>query len=175
MKNNSNLVRRLVLTGVMAGVYTVMTMPLFIFAFGPVQFRISEILNLLAFINPVFAPGIILGVFLSNFFGSPIPFDWLFGTLSTVLALFFITRSKSLRVASIWPVIFSGVFVGAMLAFLTDFGMPFNLTADHGIIRFGAFTLSVMIGQFIVVTVVGVQLFKYLMKNERLVKFLKDF
>lgn len=165
---NGKFVRRLVLTGIVAAVYTVMTLGLGFISYGPVQFRLSELLNLLAFVNPIFAPGVILGCFIANFMGSAIPFDWLFGTLATALALFCITRTKRLIVAAMWPVLFSGVIVGAMLtSYLTE--PPFQL------LSFLTFAGSVMAGQFVVVMLIGVQLFKYLMRNERLMVYFRGF
>ncbi|MCL2406371.1 MAG: QueT transporter family protein [Defluviitaleaceae bacterium] len=187
MKNatqNTKFVRRLVLTGFVAAVYFVITLLAYHMSYVGVQFRIAEVLNLLVFVNPAFAPGVVLGVLLSNII-SPIPFDWLIGTASTGLAVVFIVGTRKilgnaprvgLLVSAIWPVIFSGIIVGLMLTFLTDFGLPFGF-ADTEVyfVRFLAFTLSVMVGQFVVCVVIGVPLFCELMKNERLMKFLKEF
>ncbi|MCL2836010.1 MAG: QueT transporter family protein, partial [Defluviitaleaceae bacterium] len=99
------LARRLALTGITASVYTVLSLFFPYLAYGQIQCRFSEVLNLLAFINPVFAPGIILGCFITNLF-SPFPLDWLFGTLATAAAMFCITRTKRLIIASLWPTAF---------------------------------------------------------------------
>ncbi len=46
------------LTGVTAAVYMVATLAVSPIAFGAVQFRLSEVMVLLAWINPAFAPGL---------------------------------------------------------------------------------------------------------------------
>ena len=71
------------LTGVTAAVYMVATLAVSPIAFGAVQFRLSEVMVLLAWINPAFAPGLILG------------------------SVMLISRTKNMYVASIWPTVFS--------------------------------------------------------------------
>lgn len=55
-------------------------------AFGPVQFRVSEILVLLPLIFPEAIPGLAIGCFFTNFFFSPFGvFDMVLGTLATLI------------------------------------------------------------------------------------------
>lgn len=79
---------------IIAAIYVVLTISIGDFSYGPVQFRYSEILNLLAFLNPINAIGVTLGVFISNFWSTLGSIDLIFGTLHTAISLFLITRTK---------------------------------------------------------------------------------
>jgi len=160
--------KRLAVTGMTAAIYAVLTIVLPMWSYGELQCRFSEALNLLIFINPVFAPGIIIGCFISNLF-SPIGIpDWIFGTGATALsALFIIRYSKNLFIASLWPVLFNGLIVGAeILFFFSD--PPISL------VKYLFFAGTVMIGEALAVTVIGYIIFSQIMRNEKLVSILKN-
>ena len=146
--NTKSIVRQ----GLIAAIYFVLTVTLGGFAYGPVQFRYAEVLNLLAFYNPINAIGVTMGVFLSNL-GSPLGlYDVFFGTLHTAIALYCITKSTKLIVASLFPTLFAFI-IGYELSYLAGFGSIWEMT------------LSVMISEFIIMTLVAVPLFKMLEKN----------
>ena len=138
---------------IIAAVYVVLTLSIPAFAYGPVQFRYSEILNLLAFFNPYNAIGITLGVFISNFWSTLGVYDLIFGTLHTFMAMMFIIRSKNIILASIWPTVFAFI-IGYELSFLAGFG------------SFTEMTFGVMVSEFIIMTLIAVPVFKLLSKNE---------
>ena len=160
--------KRMALTGMVAAVYAVLTVLLPIPAYGDIQCRLSESLNLLIFINPVFAPGIILGCFIANIF-SPVGLpDVIFGTLATAIsAVCIIKFSRSLFTASIWPVVINGFIIGAMI--LVFFSEP-PFTA----VKFATFASTVMLGQFVAVSIIGVIIFSRITKNEKLLKLLME-
>ncbi|MCD1146594.1 QueT transporter family protein [Peptoniphilus sp. KCTC 25270] len=127
-------------------------------AYGPIQFRISEILNLLAFYNPVFAPGIVLGVFFTNL-GSPLGiYDLFFGTLHTAISLYFMTRTKNKLLASLWPTIFSFII-----------GMELALVMGGGFKGFITMTLSVMASELIICTLISLPVYSILEKNHKFI------
>lgn len=71
---------------VIAALYFALSVALNAIAFGPVQFRISEILVLLPIIFPEAIPGLTIGCFFTNFFFSPFGvFDMVLGTLATLI------------------------------------------------------------------------------------------
>jgi len=144
--------RNIVTIGLVAALYAVLTIFLAPISYGPIQFRLSEVLNLLAFVNPIFAPGIVLGCFIANLFSPLGMIDVIFGTTATLISVMMIVRSKKLWVASLWPVIFNGIIIGAELQYA--FQVPFLI---------GAF--QVALGEFVVVTLLGVPLFSALLKN----------
>ena len=71
---------------VIAALYFALSVAFSAIAFGPVQFRISEILVLLPLIFPEAIPGLAIGCFFTNFFFSPFGvFDMVLGTLATLI------------------------------------------------------------------------------------------
>ena len=161
MKNkNQNQLLFIIKSGIIAAIYAVLTMLIPVASYGPVQFRFSEILTLLAFYNPAFVPGLSIGALLSNL-GSPYGFlDVFFGTLSSVLALIAMSKVKNLWVAGLMPAIFTPVIVGALIAYFMG----------HWLAFFPNF-LYLFISQFVIVTIAGVIVFKILEEK----KFFKDF
>jgi uncharacterized membrane protein len=119
----------------------------------------------LAFINPIFAPGVILGCFLSNLFS---PFglpDVIFGTLATTLAVFCITRTKNLLIAAVWPVLFCFIVVAEIFFIFTE--------PPREALTFVFISASVLGGETVVMLGLGYPLFRYLMKNEKLMGMMK--
>jgi len=152
--------RKIVIIGVTAGLYAALTVFLAPISYGPIQFRLSEVLNLLAFINPIFAPGIILGCFIANLFSPLGIIDVIFGTSATLIAVIMIIRTKNLFVASLWPVIVNGIIIGIELQYA--FQVPFLI---------GAF--QVAIGEFVVVSIIGTVIFSRILKNQGLMGKIK--
>lgn len=150
-----NITKKLVKAALVAAIYAALTIVLAPISYGPVQFRLSEVLVLLAFIDPFYIVGLTVGCLLANILGGLGVMDIVFGTLATFLSVSAISltskyiKSKklSLIIASLWPTIFNGVIIGWMLNYVL--GVPLVLTM-----------LQVGIGEFVVVTVVGVPVFK---------------
>ncbi len=109
--------RGMILTGLIAALYVVFTLPFGQVAFGPIQFRIAEVLTLLPFFSPWAIPGCTLGCFISNLLFSTL-WDALFGTLATLLAALCTYKSKKMLLAPLWPVLFNGFIIGTMLSFM---------------------------------------------------------
>lgn len=57
---------RLVLAGMIAALYVVLTLPMASFAFGIIQFRLAEILTVLPVLSLAAVPGVFLGCLISN-------------------------------------------------------------------------------------------------------------
>lgn len=150
MKNLS--LKKIVLIGITAALYAVLTVFLAPISYGPIQFRLSEVLNLLAFVNPIFAPGIVLGCFIANLFSPLGLIDVVFGTAATLLSVIMIVKTKKLFIASLWPVIFNGIIIGIELQYA--FGVPFLI---------GAF--QVALGEFVVVSLIGTIIFSKILTN----------
>jgi uncharacterized membrane protein len=141
---------------VIAAVYVALTLinPL---AFGEIQFRFSEILVLLCFYNPIFCIPMIIGCLVANLLGSPYGLiDVVLGTLGTALAVYPMSRIKNIWLSSLLPVITNAVLVGIMLAFV--FEVPFPLWQCM---------VFVGIGQFVVITIIGVPLFKFILEKNK--------
>jgi len=151
-------IRDITRMAVIAALYVALTVApgLSAFAYGQIQFRVSEILMLLPFYNPKYSWSLIVGCFISNVFsGSLGIYDMIFGTLATALACYLITRVPN-RDNMLWTVpvicaVVNGFIVGAELYFILK--LPFWLNVG-----------SVAIGEFVVV-VIGAIVFYFLMKN----------
>jgi uncharacterized membrane protein len=152
---------KLAVCAIIAAMYIVLTVGFAPISYGMVQFRIAEALNLMAFINPVYGIGVVVGCLISNLFSELGPIDWVIGTTATALAVFCISKTKSLFIASLWPTAFSGIMVGWMLTFL--YGIPLWMSI-----------VSVAAGQFGVMTCFGYPVFKYVLKNKRLMAILNS-
>lgn len=133
--------------GIIAALYAVMTIALAPISYGNIQFRVSEILTLFAFFNPVFIPGLTLGTLIANLFSPLGIIDVVFGTFATFISVFLMNKSKNFILASLWPTVINGIIIGIELFIV--FGLPLVLSM-----------IQVAIGEFVVVTVVGVTIFK---------------
>lgn len=156
-------VKGLVLTGLIASLYVVLTLPFGQIAFGPIQFRIAEVLTLLPFFTPWAIPGVTIGCLLSNLLFSTV-WDAIFGTLATLIAAWFTYRSRHLLVASIWPILFNGLIIGTMLTFIIagrfEWGIWLTMMAE------------VAASEFIVCFAIGVP-FMRTIKHYNLQRFLQ--
>lgn len=159
MKNffqTKNLVR----TAMVAALYGALTWALSSLSYGPIQFRLTEIMILLAFIDSAYVPGLVLGCIIANIF-SPMGFvDMAFGSFATLIAVFFISKTKNLFLATLYPTIANGIIIAIEFYFILK--LPFLLS-------FG----EVALGEFIVVTCLGYPIFKAILKNKKLVALLK--
>ncbi len=155
-------IRDLSKQAIIAALYVVLTISIGDFSYGPVQFRYSEILNLLAFYNPINAIGVTLGVFISNFWSPLGVADIVFGTLHTAVSLYFISKSKNIFLASIWPVVFSFI-IGYELSAIAGF--------EGG---FLSLTAGVMLSEFVIMCIIAVSVFKILEKNKSFMQVVKN-
>ena len=149
-------IKKLTKLGIIAAIYVVLTIFL-PFQYQEVQFRIAEILVLLTFYNPYYGISVIIGCLIANFFSPLGVIDIVFGTSHSVLAVIFIILVSKSKIPNLWLASI-GVLIGTPLIgweLNIAFGAPFWLS-----------TLWVALGEFAVVTVVGVPLFKSLEKTK---------
>ena len=152
MKND--LTKRLTRTALIAAIYAVVTLAIAPFAYGNIQFRVSEVLVLLAVFDPLYIGGLTLGCLIANLLGPNGPMDVIFGTLATFISVYAIYLTGKLiknykiklLVASIWPTVFNGLIIGWMLNKL--YGLPLILSIGE-----------VALGELVVITCIGVPLF----------------
>jgi uncharacterized membrane protein len=160
MQNRFNT-RFIARTAIIAAIYAALTIGLAPISYMAIQFRLSEVLVLLAFVNPALAPGLILGTFIANLFSPLGLVDVVFGTIATLMSIVFMIRSKNMWIASLYPTIFNGIIIGLELHFV--FALPLALTI-----------LQVAAGEFVVVTILGVPLAKQLLKNKSFMEKLEN-
>lgn len=151
-------VLRMVRVALVAAVYIVCTLAIAPLSYGAVQLRFSEVLVLLCFYKKDYCYSMILGCAIANLFSPLGIYDVVFGTLATALTVLAVSHCRHLLAATLFPTL-GCVIVGLELHFLTD--VPFLLT-----------TLTVMAGEFLVVTVCGYPLFKLLERNHGFMRML---
>lgn len=156
-KNGKTNVYYLSYAAIIAAVYVVLTISIAPFAWGPIQFRVSEMLCVLPLFTPAAIPGVTLGCLIANIMiGSPLP-DIVFGSLATFIGalLTFILTKKArengretemkARVLAILPPILSNSII-----------IPFVLKYAYGLpdaVWFMAVTVG--IGEVLAVGVLG--------------------
>lgn len=152
--------KQLVQIAVIAAIYAVLTAVFMSVSFTALQLRVSEIMVFLAYFNPLSIIGLTLGCFIANLLMSPTPLlDCVFGTMATLLSVGAISLTSKIFkgskvgmvVASIWPVLFNAVIVGAMLCFagivpLEEGSKVATLIATMGSVGFGEMLVVMVMG-----------------------------
>ncbi|EQK42541.1 MULTISPECIES: QueT transporter family protein [Paraclostridium] len=160
-------IKKLVTTALVAAIYATLTLVLGAISYGPIQFRVAEIMVLLPFIKKDYIWGLTIGCFLANIIGPYGVPDIIFGTTATFLSVYAVYMTSkmmdgkkyALLVSSIWPTVINAIIIGIMLNIF--FGLPLMLSMAQ-----------VGFGQFVVITIIGVPLYKSL--EGKYFKILKD-
>jgi uncharacterized membrane protein len=108
----------LALGAIIAALCAATTLLLAPISYGEIQVRLSESLTQLTVLLPEAVPALAIGCLLANVLGGCTIFDIVFGTLATLFAAICTRCLRSrLRLASLMPVLFNGVIVGAVVHF----------------------------------------------------------
>lgn len=161
-------IKKITSIGIIAAIYAALTLALGFISYGPIQFRVAEVMTLLPLLGGEYIIALTLGCFLANVIGPYGVPDIVFGTLATFISvsLVYITgkymrdKKRYVLIASLWPTIVNAIIIGVMLN--KFFGLPLVLSI-----------LQVGFGQFVVVTMLGVPLFNNL--NEKYSNLIKRF
>ncbi|MCM3728099.1 QueT transporter family protein [Neobacillus cucumis] len=119
----------IVVNGIIAALYIAVSALIQPFGFTQVQFRISEMFNHLVVFNKKYIYGIVLGVFLTNLFFSPMKaYDLIFGVGQSVIALV-ITILCSRYINGSWArmMVNTLVFTFTMFLIALELHLAFNL------------------------------------------------
>lgn len=164
-------IMRIVRSGLIAALYTVLCLVLAPFSFHGVQVRIAEALCLLPIFGAEYIVGVVIGCFLSNllgtFLGMTVAVDIFFGTLATLLACICTWLLRNVRIcglaipASLPPVIFNAVIIGLEISFFFTDGL-----VTGPIILFNMFTVG--LGEIISCCILGVLLVRLIERSDRL-------
>jgi len=131
-------------------------------SYGPVQFRIAEILIVLPFYNKKYSVPVILGTFIANIFMYGLT-DMIFGTIATALVCLIIILFKNRIVIAPAAAIINGIIIGLMLKFIFE---------EPG--TFWFIMSTVALGEFVVV-LAGVLVFAGIEKtNKNIINLLKE-
>ncbi|EJT6169735.1 QueT transporter family protein [Clostridium perfringens] len=152
-------IKRIVISALIAALYATLTIALAPISYLGVQFRISEIMVLLAFYKKDYIVGLTLGCFIANILGPNGTIDVILGTFATFISVWgiyltgkYIKGKKSIWIASIWPTIFNGIIIGWMLNYV--YGFPLVLSMGQ-----------VALGEFVIITIIGVPVFNFINKK----------
>ena len=141
----------------------------------PVQFRISEVLTILAIYTPAAIPGLTIGCMIANISSLSAlgPYDMIFGTLASFLAVFMMYQLRNLRLFSmpilsaLMPALANGIIVG----------LEIELFFIEGSFHISSFLIQgglVAVGELAVLFVLGLPLAKLIEKQGLDKKFLID-
>ena len=156
--------RQIALSGIIAAIYTVMSLLSSVFgiAYGPIQCRFSEALTVLPFLFPEAIPGLFIGCVVTNLMSTVGPLDLIFGSLATLLAALWTRRMPNKWLAPLPPVICNAVIVGAMIAW---YEVGFT-GAFWGMFAFNAVTVG--LGEAIACYVLGLLLLQVVSRTPTL-------
>ena len=126
-------VKEIAFGGIIAAVYTVISLVLMPISFGIYQVRVAEAMTVLPFLTRAAIPGLFIGCFLANIFGGMGWLDIVFGSLLTLLAAFSTRyiRQKlgdtklAIALAPLPPVLFNAFGVSFYLAPILGFNYWF--------------------------------------------------
>lgn len=170
-------------TGMIAAVYAAATLVALLLlqglAWGPVQFRISEAVTVLALFTPAAIPGLTIGCALANLIALAINgtgalgmLDVVFGSLATCLGALWCWKMRERpAIAVLGPVVANAVIVPAYLPLLLQ-GMGFYTIPFTAISLDGAYVpmylfglVATGIGEALVMYVLGLPLFAALKRS----------
>lgn len=180
MGNTQNKTKKMVNIAMIGALYAVITLAISPIAYGPVQFRVSEMLTVLPLFTPLAIPGLTLGCVLSNLIGAlmglnPTGYiDALIGSLATLIAAimsYYIGKSSKTWVKYAFvplpPVIINALIIGAELTFLFNGGEAFAkaYVANATSVFIGQFTICYTLGILLMVTLNRKELYKKIFAN----------
>ena len=160
-------IRKIAFAGVVAASYLALTMAVAPISYGPVQFRIAEVLCILPFFYPITVPALFVGCLIANVLSPYGILDIVGGSLASLLAaLCTMQIGRANREAFAFkalacfpPVIINALIIGAIIAYsITGGGAAF----------WSAFLINgglVGVGQFGVLYCIGLPLMIYLPKS----------
>lgn len=159
MNKRTSLSRFIVTAALISAAYVVLTYvsASLGLAYGNIQFRLSEALNVLAVFTPAAIPGLAVGCVIGNL-GSPFGLiDVVVGTLATTLSAISIrllakVSGKAIPYISILPpVIFNAVLVGLEIVWFLPQGVSW--------LGFAITALEVALGELFVCTLLGLPVY----------------
>ncbi len=171
-------------TGIIAALYAGFTLICMLYlgslAWGPVQFRLSEALVVLALLTPAAVPGLTLGCVLANLIAIPLMgsgilgmLDVVFGSTATLIGVLAMRAlaDKNVLLALLGPVVANALIVPAYLPIILQgigfYTIPFTDIALDGVYiymyLFGV--ASVGLGEAVVVYLLGLVLYRALVKS----------
>ncbi len=157
---SNNKLRTVVRISVVAALYVALTLALYPLSYGAIQFRVSESLMMLISYNPIYAISLSIGCLISNLASPMGVIDVVYGTLATIIASVLMIKIKNKYISSLIPTVVNAIVIGLELKFYYELPLFISM-------------LEVALGEFVVVTLIGVPLFKSLEKNKHIAELLE--
>lgn len=165
MTNGKKSINYIVTAALIAAAYVGLTFlsNVFSLAYGPVQFRLSEVLTLLPIFTPAAIPGVTIGCFIANI-ASFNAVDMIFGTLATLVAaiLTYFLRNVKFKglpiLAMLPPVIINAVVIGLEISI-------FFLPEGYSFWGFVISGIEVGLGELAVCVVLGIPFYLIVKKH----------
>ncbi|MGN1433014.1 MAG: QueT transporter family protein [Ruminococcus sp.] len=121
-----------------------------------VQFRVAEVLTILAIFTPAAIPGLTIGCIIANISSLSVlgPYDMIFGSLASLLAavLMYLLRNKRLFklpiAAALMPALANGILVGFEIEFFfVEGGFHFgDFLLQGGLVALGELGVLIVLG-----------------------------
>jgi len=160
-------IRRIAFAAVTAALYASMTIAVAPMAYGPIQFRLAEILCIFPFFFPATTLGLFIGCIIANLLSPYGLLDVIAGSSASLIAalatmqLGRINRDAvSFKIAACFPpVIFNALIIGAVIAWST------TSTGEVFWLALAANGVQVGLGEFAVMYCIGLPLMLYFPKS----------
>lgn len=182
MKSRNKTLYKLIASGIIAAIYAMLTIVLSFIAYGPIQFRVAEVLCILPFFFPTSVWGVFAGCILANIFSPMGLLDMIFGPLATLLAALSTAAlgryafrrfpdGKGIgklvcACACAMPVLFNTPIIGAVISYTTA-----EYAFWPGMIIFG---LQVGLGELVVMFLLGYPITRFLLTKDKYMEFFES-
>lgn len=140
---------------VIAAIYVVLVLIFDTFSFGPIQFRIAEMLTIMPYFTPAAIPGLFVGCLIANIIGGGLIWDIVFGSIATLIGAigsYLVRKNKWL--VPLPPIIANMVIVPFVLKYAYGY---------DGLLVYFMFTVG--LSEIIVCGIIGMALLTVLAKN----------
>ena len=140
---------------VIAAIYVVLGLIFDTFSFGPIQFRIAEMLTIMPYFTPAAIPGLFVGCLIANIIGGGLIWDIVFGSIATLIGAigsYLVRKNKWL--VPLPPIIANMVIVPFVLKYAYGY---------DGLLVYFMFTVG--LSEIIVCGIIGMALLTVMAKN----------
>lgn len=140
---------------VIAAIYVVLVLIFDTFSFGPIQFRIAEMLTIMPYFTPAAIPGLFVGCLIANIIGGGLIWDIVFGSIATLIGAigsYLVRKNKWL--VPLPPIIANMVIVPFVLKYAYGY---------DGLLVYFMFTVG--LSEIIVCGIIGRALLTVMAKN----------
>lgn len=140
---------------VIAAIYVVLVLIFDTFSFGPIQFRIAEVLTIMPYFTPAAIPGLFVGCLIANIIGGGLIWDIVFGSIATLIGAvgtYLVRKNKWL--VPLPPIIANTIIVPFVLKYAYGY---------DGLLVYFMFTVG--LSEIIVCGIIGMALLTVMAKN----------